>query len=91
MQVWHSLRPLYLTMLIAQALGAAAGLWLAVYPSWFESLWAGAALATLPGYLLGLPLQRRLRPRHFHAPMLRRIGLAAVVLFLAVFAMPFGR
>ena len=81
-----------MTVLIAQVIGAAAALWLSVYPSWFDNLWAGGALATFPGFLAGLPIQRLLRPGSLseHRGMVRRFGAIALVLSLAVLFMPLG-
>lgn len=62
---WSDTKPiriLVVTMLIIQLSGAGTGLWISRYPSWFENLWAGTALATFPGFLLGLILQRYFRP-----------------------------
>ena len=92
---WEDLqpvRPLFVTALIAQLVGAALGLWIAVFPSGFENLWAGGALATFPGYLLGLPLQTYLRPGSLgeNRIMVLRMGLVALVLSAAVFVFPFG-
>jgi hypothetical protein len=87
------LRPLYAALFVAQSLGAVAGLWLARYPAWFENLWAGAALLTLPGYAVGWAAQKRWAPAALaaHGSTVRRIGFAAAMLTIAVFFMPFGR
>jgi len=92
---WEDLQPvraLFVTSLVAQFLGAAAGLLLAVFPSRFECVWAGGALATFPGFLIGLALQAYLRPGSIGANvvMVRRLGLIALVLSLAVFVVPLG-
>lgn len=86
------LRPLYGAIFAAQLIGALGGLWIARYPSWFENLWAGAALFTLPGYLVGCALQKKLAPAALqaHRNTVRRIGAAAAILSGAVFFMPFG-
>jgi hypothetical protein len=86
------LKPLYAAMMVAQVAGAVLGLWLARHGTWFEDLWTGAALATLPGYLVGVQAQKRWSPANLlaNAATVRRIGLAAVVLFLAVLLMPFA-
>ena len=85
-------RPLFVTVLIAQVIAAAFGLWLKVYPSWFDNVWAGAALATFPGFLIGLPIQYFLRPGSLseHRVLVRRMSLVTLVLSLAVFVMPLG-
>ena len=93
---WEDLqpvRPLFVTVLIAQVTGAALGLWIAMFPSWFENLWAGGALVTFPGFLLGLPIQMYLRPGRIseNLVMVFRMGLVALVLSGAVFVFPFGR
>ncbi len=87
------LRPLYVALFVAQTIGAIAGLWVTRYPSWFENLWAGAALATFPGYLAGWAAQKKIAPAALlaHGGTARRIGFAAMLLTLAVFFMPFGR
>lgn len=86
------LRPLYLAIFAAQATGAIAGLWIARYPSWFENLWAGAALMTLPGYFAGWAIQKQLGPAALraYANTVRRIGFAALLLTAAVMFMPVG-
>jgi hypothetical protein len=87
------LRPLYVVLFIAQVTGAAGGLWLARHPSWFENVWAGAALLTLPGYLAGWAVQKKMAPAALaaHGNTVRRIGVAAAMLSIAVFFMPFGQ
>jgi hypothetical protein len=86
-------RPLFLTMLVAQVLGAAVALWLAAYPSWFDNAWTGGAAATFPGFLVGLSIQYRLRPVAVseHRVLVRRMGLLALVFSLAAFVMPFAQ
>lgn len=87
------LRPLYIAIFVAQSAGAVAGYWIEPYPSWFENVWAGAALLTLPGYLAGWAVQNKVSPAALqaHGNTVRRIGFAAMLLSLAVFFMPFGR
>ena len=60
------------------------------FPGWFENFWIGGALATFPGFLLGLPIQRRLRPEAIdeNRVMVRRIGMVALILTLAGATMP---
>lgn len=87
------IRPLAVTAFVVQALGGLLGLWVSVYPSWFANLWAGGALATFPGFLLGLFVQywmdsTRIRE---NLVMVRRFGLVALVLSLSVFMMPLGK
>ena len=96
---WEDLqpvRPLFVTSLVVQSLGAVLGLWFAVFPSWLVNIWAGGALATLPGFLVGLALQAHLRPGSIgeNHVMVQRMGLVALVLSLSVFVLPldeFGR
>ena len=88
--------PLYYTTLVFQMVGAALSLWLAVLPSKLVQVWAGGALATFPGFLLGLAVQAYLRPGSIgeNRVMVRRMGLIALVLSLSVFVLPldeFGR
>ena len=86
-------RPLVVTMLVLQILGGIVGLAAAVYPAWFANLWAGAALATLPGYALGLVVQLRVNAQRIreHAVMVRRLGLIAAVLTGFVFVFPLDK
>lgn len=91
---WEDLRPihpLFVTSLIFQALGVVAGFLLQVGPSWFESVWLGGALATFPGFMVGIPVQARLRPGSLslHKPMV--IFLGAIALFLFAIAVTFPR
>ena len=83
-------RPLIVTVLIFQIAGAIAGFVASVYPSWFANLWAGGALATLPGYLLGLLVQRQVNAQRIqeHIVMVRRLGLISLALTAAVFVFP---
>jgi hypothetical protein len=49
---WEDLqpiRPLVVTSLVVQSLGAALGLWFALLPSQFMNIWTGGAWATFPG------------------------------------------
>lgn len=87
------LRHLYAALFVAQVLGAVCGLWLARYPTWLENLWVGAAAATFPGFLAGCVVQKTMGEAALkaHNNTVRRIGLAALLLTLAVFFMPFGR
>lgn len=60
---WEDLkpvRPLVVTLIAAQVAGCLIGLWLHTYTSFGANLWAGGALATLPGFLLGLLIQHRM-------------------------------
>jgi hypothetical protein len=78
------------TVLIAQGLGAVIGLAIGYFTAWFENLWMGGAIATFPGFLMGLPVQVRARAEAIdeNRVMVRRMGLVALVLTLAGIAMP---
>jgi len=86
-------RPLAVATFVAQVIGAAIGLAVSAYPSWFANLWAGGALATFPGFLLGLLLQYLLNAERIreHRVMVRRMGIIALVLTLSVFVTPLGK
>ena len=91
---WEDLRPihpLFVTSLVSQALGAVAGLVLKVGPSWFESVWLGGALATFPGFLVGIPVQFHLRPGSLASHKSMVIFLGAIALFLFIIALTFPR
>jgi hypothetical protein len=77
-------------VLIAQVFGAVIGLAVGHFPGWFENLWIGGAIATLPGYLMGLPIQMRARAEAIdeNRVMVRRIGLVALILTVAGITMP---
>jgi len=80
-----ALRVLYRTLLAAQLAGAVIGLAFAPLPAIVDNVWTGAALATLPGYLLGaLWLRHRRRAEYVaHRTNVARVGLAAVVFAVA--------
>jgi hypothetical protein len=86
------LRALSVVIAVAQCFGAGVSLWVGHYPSWFENLWFGGALATFPGYLVGLAVQRHLNPNSLIVcrPLVRRMGLVSAVLTLAAFVVPLG-
>jgi hypothetical protein len=93
---WEDMRPvraLSIAVLALQILGAAIGLWVAKYPTWFANLWAGGALASLPGFLFGLIVQRFASPGSLSANMVmvRRMGLIAVLMTLSVFIVPLDK
>ena len=93
---WNDLkvvRPLAVTVLAGQLIGAGLGVLVAAYASLFANLWAGAAIATFPCFLLGLFIQHQRNPDALreNRTMVRRLGLIALVLSLAVFIMPLGR
>jgi hypothetical protein len=89
---WEDLRPvhpLFITTLIAQALGAALSLYMLGLANWFDTAWQGGALATFPGFLLGLAVQSHLRPGSISENRsivlfmgLIALGLLAVALFM---------
>jgi hypothetical protein len=90
---WSDLQPvraLAVTALVAQLVGAGVGVWVARYPEWFDNLWAGGAIATFPGYAIGLLIQHRVKPGSLteNLVMVRRMGLIALVLTLAGFIFP---
>jgi zinc transporter ZupT len=62
---WEELQPIratVVTMIVAQLLGAVVGLVALRAFGWFERVCIGAALATAPGFLLGVFIQARLEP-----------------------------
>ena len=88
----QAIRPLTVTVYVAQIIGGISGLLLAPYVSWLGNLWAGAAIATFPSFLLGLLIQFRLDPVRIkeNRVMVRRFGLVALALSLSVFVVPLG-
>ena len=92
---WEDLRPvhpLFITVLIAQLAGAIASLLLQGVSSWYEAAWFGGALATLPGYFIGLIVQRHTRPGSIvlHHSMVIFMGVIALLLFVAALTFPLG-
>jgi Na+/H+-dicarboxylate symporter len=88
---WDDLRPvrpLYVTILVAQLLGFFAGLFFG-HGDWFERAFVWAALATFLGYLLGLWVQAVMLPGSLgrNPVLVRRLGLLAA--FFGVFALTF--
>lgn len=82
---WAELQPvraLALVVCVGQTLGAIGGLLWARFPQAFENLWHGAALATLPAFLVGLAVQARLKPGSLreNRALLCRFALVAVLL-----------
>jgi hypothetical protein len=89
---FQPLRALSVVIAAAQCVGAGLSIWVGHYPSWFENLWFGGALATFPGYLVGVAVQRHLNPNSLVVcrPLIRRMGLVSAVLSLAAFVVPLG-
>lgn len=89
---FQPLRALSLVIAAAQCVGAGVSLWAGHYPSWFENLWFGGALATFPGFLAGLAVQRHLKPNSVIVcrPLVRRMGMVSAVLSLAALVVPLG-
>ena len=84
------IRPLTMTVFFAQILGASGGLLFSSSPDNFARLWAGGALATFPGFLVGLLVQWKIRAEALseNATMVRRLGLVALLVSLVAAAMP---
>jgi hypothetical protein len=84
------IRPLVWIVLAVQVIGALLGLTHASHDEWFHRLWFGGAIVTLPGFLVGLPVQYFLRPGSIgeHFVMVRRLGLIAAALSIAAVFMP---
>ena len=90
---WQDIQPvraLFVTVLVAQVIGAGGFLWIAPLPEWFDNLWVGGALCTFPGYLAGLPLQLRIRPKSIeeNKVLVRRMGFVAFALTAAAIVFP---
>lgn len=89
---WEDLkpvRPLFVTILVAQVLGLVPGLLLYDGRSWVESAWLGGAFATFLGYLLGLWVQAVMLSGSLgrHRAMVRHLGIGAG--FFGIFALVF--
>ena len=89
---FQPLRALSLVIAAAQCVGVGVSLFVGHYPTWFENLWFGGALATFPGYLIGLAVQHQLKPNSLVVcrALVRRMGLVSAVLSLAAFVVPLG-
>lgn len=85
-------RPLFVTVLVAQAIGVFFAIANSIHTEWFDSLWAGAALATFPGYIIGLAVQSLIKASRLaeNKVMVRRMGLVALVFTMAAFFIPNG-
>jgi hypothetical protein len=94
---WSDLAPiraLYVTVLVAQLVGAVTGLFAAHYPAWFDNLWAGGAMATFPGFVIGAAIQHLVDPESIgeNRVMVRRMGLVAFLMMAAgIFLPPIAR
>jgi hypothetical protein len=90
---WADLQPIRLLVIVVisfQVAGSVVGLWVAHFSEWFSDLWAGGAIATFPGFLLGFIAQRLRDPSSIsgNRVMVRRLGLIALVISLSVLVMP---
>ena len=90
---WEDLkpvRPLFVTVLIAQAIGAALSLSAQGFSDWYQTAWFGGALATFPGYLVGLFVQRHTRPGSItsNRPAVLFLGVISLILFIAALTFP---
>ncbi|HKU17452.1 MAG TPA: hypothetical protein VJQ52_23870 [Steroidobacteraceae bacterium] len=90
---WADLQPIRLLLIVVisfQVVGGVLGLWVAHFSEWFSNLWAGAAIATSPGFAVGFIAQRLSDPASIsgNRVMVRRLGLIALVLSLSVLVMP---
>jgi|TARA_R100000455_G_C6243016_1_gene101443 hypothetical protein len=79
-------RPLYVTTLVAQLIGAGVGLSTFGTTHFFEALWLGGALATFPGFVAGLFVQRFLRPGSLTRNRQMVLFMGFVAFFLTTFA-----
>ena len=84
--------PLFGTMVIMQAIGALSGFLLAPFPAFQANVIAGGFVASFPGFLAGLLVQRLKNPAAIddNRVMVRRIGLVALLFSLLVFVFPFA-
>lgn len=88
---WADLKPIrtcVTLVLLFQMAGAVACLFTRPMPDWFLNAWYGGALATLPGFLVGLVIQRREQPGSLsaNALMVWRLAFIAFVLSASAFA-----
>jgi hypothetical protein len=84
-------RPLAVTICVVQLVGGIIGLLVSPYSYWFHNLWIGGALATFPGYLIGLALLSQLRPGSVseNRVMINHVGLVSALLSALALAFPF--
>ena len=82
-------RPLSVCILVAQLLGAVAGLGFYDGQSWVDDVWTGGALASFPGFLVGLWVQAVMLPGSLerNRVLVRRVGWLAA--FFSAFALVF--
>jgi hypothetical protein len=62
---WADLQPvrlLVVTVFVAQLIGGLLGWLFGSHPEIFMKIWFGGALATFPAFLLGLIVQKQMRP-----------------------------
>jgi undecaprenyl pyrophosphate phosphatase UppP len=83
-------RPLAVTVFAAQIIGMILGWLFGKHPELFMKLWFGGALATLPAFLLGLVVQKQMRPGSIseNSTMVWRMGLVATAITLVAIAFP---
>ena len=89
---WEDLkpvRPLFVTLLVAQGLGLLAGLVFGRGGGWVERAFIWGAFATFLGYLLGLWVQAVMMPGSLgrNRVMVRHLGIGAT--FFGIFALLF--
>ncbi len=94
---WQDLKPirtLAISVIVFQFVGAMLLYFLvSIDAHWFKILWMGGAIGTLPGYLVGLLLQRRkdVESINNNKTMVYRLGMIAVALTLmGLFVPDFG-
>lgn len=92
---WEDLRPVRpLTIIVfgAQIVGGAVGAFLHPFPRIFVCLWFGAAILTLPAFLVGLVVQSRVKPGSLreNIVMVRRLGLIAAFLSAMAIGIPYS-
>lgn len=80
------IRPVVVWVLVFQVVGAVAGLVLRPMPDGFASAWYGGALATLPGFLVGVLTQWRGHPGTLSANSLMVWRMAFVAFALTASA-----
>ena len=91
---WADLQPVRALMIVvvgAQICGAVLGGLFAHQPTGFRSIWFGAAIATFPAFLAGVPIQSKWRPGSLaqNRVMVWRLGIVALLLTVAAIVMLF--